>query len=169
MRALTAQLRALGDAVNRTTRDNINYGGCGVYAAAVARRLIELGVQAEVVVPLPYGYDADGPKSVNDARNNLYNAEPGKEDWEHAGLRFSHCAVRFKHNGRWYMHDSRSTKPGRSMFGGEHGDSYDALPDGMTPDEMQLCADEASGWNDSFDRSLIPRVLDLVQQKLEGV
>jgi hypothetical protein len=168
MRALTAQLRALGDAVNRTTRDNINYGGCGVYAAAVARRLIELGVQAEVVVPTPWNPER-GPKSVNDARNNLSNAEPGKDDWEGVGLRFSHCAVRFKHNGRWYMHDSESTKPGRSTFGGEDGDSYEALPDGLTPDEMQRCADEDDAWNDSFDRDLIPEVLDLVQQKLEGV
>jgi hypothetical protein len=168
MKALTTQLRELGREVNRATRNNINYGGCGVYAAAVARRLIELGVQAEVVVPTPWNPER-GPKSVKEARNNLWNAEPGKDDWEGAGSALQSLRRALQAQRALVHARHRLTKQGRSTFGGEDGDSYEALPDGLTPDEMQACADEDDEWNEAFDRDLIPEVIDLVQQKLEGV
>jgi hypothetical protein len=156
--ALQRKLRQLGRAVNELTDDTINYGGCCVYAAAVARRLREVGVQkVEVVLPRPY-HERVG--SVNDARNNLDNANPTVKDWEHAGLSFRHVAVRFKHKGHWYTHDSDTLFQGKRTFGDCH--EYTALPDGMTVEEAVACAAEPKGWNSTFHRALIPGVHNLV-------
>lgn len=164
--SLIKQLRALGEEANALTDGTLNFGGCAVYASAVAMRLKELGIEAECIVP-DEGFGAD-VCSVEEARNNLaaegYSGNTAS-DWNDVGLYFHHVAVRFKYEGRWFTADSDYVAPGRDVFGkdGEYG----ALPDGLTPAEAWAIADDPSGWNSRFDRGDIWAIRQMVQEALQ--
>jgi hypothetical protein len=170
MSPLLDKLRELGYAVNAAA-PRINHGGCAVYAAAVAERLQELGVEVEVCVS--EGYVAN---TVAEARENLSNngLQPhgaNARDWEAAGLYFLHVGVRLCVDGSWYVHDTDATWEGRDELGVDaYSDSdsprYTVLPDGLTPEEAKAIADDARGWNSSFNRELIPKVRELVRTHL---
>lgn len=167
MKGLIGKLRDLGSRVNDLTDGCVNYGGCCVYAAAVAERLQELGITAECIARTGDWFEQ---ATVEEARANLIEDEnyaPGENnarDWGEAGLSLHHIAVRFKHSGRWYTHDSDTVIPGRDTFG-EHG--YEATPDGLTPQEARAMSDCADGWNTTFDRRYIPAIRKLVQEVLQ--
>lgn len=158
---LIAELEKLGQEVNDFTDGRINAGGCGVYAAAVALALAELGVAVECIVDSEYS----AVSSVAEARNNLSNTNcPTLRDWEDAGLGFWHVGVRFRLNGEWYTHDSEATREGRF----DCGDSlrFMAHEDGLTVAEAQDIANEPHGWNTCFDRDLIPDVRAMVRARI---
>lgn len=161
MRGLIQRLRNLGAAAERAL-PNLNRGGCGVYAAAVALRLEELGIPSECVVP------AWNVSSVAEARGNL-NHNGGvntARDWAEAGVCWYHVGVRFKHGGRWYTHDSQATRQGRVAVGDDL--AFDATPDGLTPHEMWGAAQSQDGWNATFNRKRgIPEVQRLVWEFLQ--
>lgn len=155
MRGLLPKLRRLGAEVNSRTHATINFGGCAVYAAAVAARLEAMGIPAEVVTP------ATGA-SASEARDNLRaDGATGRRnrEWDAAGLSRSHFAVRFKNGRRWYTHDTDVTLPGRAFFGER---MYPSTTDGLTPAEAWALADDANGWNSSFDRGQVPLVRGMV-------
>lgn len=161
-------LRELGDAINESC-PTINLGGCCVYAAAVAKRLEALGIPVDVCVPT-YGH----AETVDEARNNLRNngsAGRTAKEWEEAGLYFAHVAVRFQYEGVWWTHDTDALHEGRDGFGkcswNDDKPRYQALPDGMTPDEALRIASHAKGWNSSFDRRDIPMVRSMVEEALQ--
>lgn len=169
MNGLIPKLRELGRRVNELTDNRVNYGGCCVYAAAVAERLQELGLKhVECIASVDDWFDHVG--AVEDARNNLIadevyaEGENGPLDWGYAGLSLHHIAVRFKHNGRWYTHDSDTVIHGRDTFG---KNGYGATPDGLTPLEARAMADDPDGWNSTFDRRDIPAIRRLVQEVLQ--
>lgn len=168
MRGLNAKLKALGDAV-KARYPNINYGGCCVYASAVAKRLEELGVKVDVCVP-----DYADVATVEDARNNLQrNGVLGvcAREWAEAGISFNHVAVRYRNGFRWYTHDTDATHTGRDGFGCSdwrpNEPRYTALPDGMTPDEAWTISDDPRGWNSTFKREHIPAIRQMVREALQ--
>jgi hypothetical protein len=173
--SLNTQLRRLGRAVEDQF-PSINYGGCGVYAAAVAERLQALGVQVDVCVS-----DSGHESSVEAARNNLRHngwnpTNANARQWTEAGLSFAHLGVRFKHKRHWYVHDTAAIWQGRTRGLGahrrtgsvfdDHGPRYEVLPDGMTPAEARAIADDPRGWNSTFDRDDIPEVRRMVAEWL---
>lgn len=163
---LLHKLRALGRAAEDATNGSINYGGCGVYAAAVAKRLEALGLEVECVTPVGrYG----GAPNISDARANLLDMgvspeSATAEDWWEAGVCGYHVGVRFMYNGRWYTHDTSRTLRGRDMCGGAM--KFNCTEDGLTPDEAHAMASDERGWNSRFDREFIPDVRELVEEYL---
>lgn len=161
------QLRELGAAVEKLTGGVINYGGCCVYAAAVAKRLEAMGYTVECVTRVSQW---DDEASVDRARTNLRNngLDPSNataRDWFDAGVSTYHVGVRFKHVGRWYTHDTASLRRGRDICGDTM--KFECTPDGLTPDEAHAMADDAKGWNVTFDRGQIPAIRALVQEYLQ--
>lgn len=164
MNSLLQKLSSLGEGVNELTGNSINFGGCAVYAAAVATRLQELGITAECVVPADFA----GVHCVEQARNNLYadgnNGDTARE-WAEAGLNFHHVGVRFKLDGQWFTHDTDSLLADDRCFG--EGGEYAAMDDGLTPEEATRIADDPRGWNSTFDRGYIPAVREMVREYLQ--
>lgn len=162
MKGLNDRLRRLGAAVNKRF-PNVNYGGCGVYAAAVARALEKHGVKVEVCVP------EDSDPLVVVRANLANNRNPSARDWWGAGLCGAHLGVRYRNGTRWYTHDTEAIWPGRDVFGksaGSEGPRYRAAPEGLTPDEAWGMASTAEGWNIAFSRRDVPKVRRMVAEAL---
>lgn len=157
---LRKRLRKLGNEANERF-PYLNYGGCCVFAAAVAGELERLGVEYEVIVP------GDKNTDLAEVRNNVRNVAE-KEAWNKAGIYFSHVAVRLKIDGRWHTYDSDALRRSKYKFGGEAGYSafYTAADGGMTAAEATALADEAKGWNTTFKRRNVRSVRKLVRDML---
>jgi hypothetical protein len=164
---LKAKLQALGEAVNEVTDSTLNYGGCCVYAALVARELEKMGIPVKGVVR------SYGPGNVDHARTNV--AKIGDPNaWNREGIYFNHVGLEAKINGRKYLFDSERIQPAKAKTLG-----YGAEPicDGrLSVDELEKLAGlgkhetkPKKGWNARFNRELIPTVRAVVSKLGEEV
>lgn len=163
--SILKQLRALQRDLNQHCQ-RINYGGCMVVAAQVARRLTERGIPCEIVT-----YSHDSPK---DARAIHTNADCAggtlrMHHWESQGVSFGHVAVRFRWRGRLYTFDSDALWRGGRTYGKQRG--YDVnwpFGHGMTWREGWALARVPDGWNRTFKRGQIPTIVRLAAQHLQA-
>lgn len=153
---LKKRLLLLG-AVAKTRIPNLNKGGCGVFAHAVAKELRELGVESEVVVN-DYGDDfqefLDSLKALQEGAGN---------HWDFAGW-LDHLGVRFKLGGKWFTYDSDALLEGREWFG--FNPALPATEKGLTPEQAGILVREVGCWNPTFNRRYIPKVRKLVKEVL---
>lgn len=156
---LIEKLNQLGKAVYRAS-PNINYGGCCVFAAAVALELERRGFRARGIVA---SHNARGHKTPlgrirpKVKKNSIY-------EWRDNGIYFGHVGVEFTYKGRLYHYDSHGVHPKET--------SLDGMPiykGRMKPEEMKAIADSPEGWNSSFPRRDIPTVRRLVTMYLKDV
>lgn len=127
--------------------ENINYGGCGVIAAAVGKALIALDVPCDVLTPW---------RPAAEVRGNVKKTGSAR-DWSSNGLSRSHLVIRFRIDGEtmtWDTacgikgpHDVGNYKTGGAEFG-----------DGLTIRECTAMCARQAGWNPDFDRRQIPMV-----------
>lgn len=120
----------------------LNYGGCCVFAAAVATELEKHGIRHEVIT---CGYRELDLNEVRPERNTV-------EAWNDMGVGFGHVGIRLKLKGQWYTYDSeRPLMPGKNKFGvlvySER--PYDAARGGLTAAEATELANE-NAWNTDF-------------------
>lgn len=149
-------LQKVGAAVFENFPD-INRGGCCVYAAAVAAAL-----QPKMPVRIrAYNWDA-----LEDTRLEVLKQEnPGNtmSQWYSLGLDFYHLVLEFEAEGQAYHCDAETVLPAEAM----HAKIGGTLLEGsFTVEEAQVLADDASGWNPTFDRNVIPDVHALIASQL---
>lgn len=141
-RKLRRQLRKLAHTANERF-PRLNYGGCCVFAAAVATELERMGVPHEVI-------------SSGGEHLDLNEVRPPHNDvdaWQRQGVHFGHVGVRLKLHGRWYTYDSdKPLHRGKGKFGINYGSvMFNAAKGGITAAEATELADDFDAWNSSFD------------------
>lgn len=165
---LKAKLQALGAAVNELTDDDVNYGGCCVYAALVGRELEKLGIPARGVVC------SYGPGNVDEARNNVKSVEDTRA-WNRAGIYFNHVGLEAKIGGRYYLIDTDRMNPaGEKRLGRGRNPICEGR---LSVDELEKLAgighdnetEFKDGWNSRFDRDYIPAMREVVSRLSEEV
>jgi hypothetical protein len=130
---------------------NINSGGCGVFAAMVAKRLNRLGIPAVVRVG---AHDAD---TSNDRlkRALTYPDSISKEYLSNEGVEFYHLIVEFKHGGETYHLDSNQFHKATPITNNYGVRLYDGH---LTPLQALQIA-RSKYWNYQFNRKQIPNMI----------
>lgn len=135
------KLRELGRKANAAI-PYLNFGGCGVFAHAVAQRLEKLGYPSEVVVYSPGGEDMlpDLKHAINNDRKALENGWP-----------LYHLGVRTRIAGVWHTYDSDALRRSRTILGDRPPVH---VPDdcALTVEEAEVLVDQKHLWNDCFNR-----------------
>src|SRR5260370_24238676 len=101
-------LDALGRELDRK-EPNLNAGGCCLYAAQVARALIEAGIPAW---GRALAYEAASGPSVDEVRGSLPSDWHSNLEWETRGVLFGHVQVQFELDSKRYTNDSHGTYAG---------------------------------------------------------
>lgn len=159
------RLKRLCDSINSNIT-NINNGGCCVFAAHVAyvlkyRHSIPVNIRVE-----RWYDDEDNAPSIDAARSNIADVSHCDAfDWNTNGISFSHVIAEVEIDGKVYHLDSNGlmsvTQPDVSA------QSRIPLYKGsLTVEEALLICSEQSGWNHDFDRTQIPKIMDLIHAHL---
>jgi len=154
---LIEKLNLLGQEVNKYS-PKINFGGCCVFAAAVARALEAQGVKARGIVASYCASNHTTPigKIRPKVKNNSIH------EWRDNGIYFGHVGVEFTYKGRLYHYDSCGVHT--------KTDKLDNMPiyrGRMKHHEMQAIANVPEGWNTEFPRRHIPHIEHLIKKHLE--
>lgn len=174
-RTLLRRLRRLSIAATAEV-PRINWGGCGVMAAIVGKRLQEFGILCEVVTYVRKGWGGAEPASV--VRNRLSMEEINEPyAWDRKGLDRRHLALRFVSNGKVYTWDSHGLVRGSHWFGSQVDYDNNVLKkgfwptdpefgSGMTVAECEAISSKQAGWNRDFNREYIPTLEELADAYL---
>ncbi len=153
---ILSQLESLGEAVNNLTDDDLNSGGCCVYAALVSEKLKSLGYRARGAVVTWRHCN-----SIAQARNNFVKDASNMREWNDGGVVFSHVITEFYIGKDRYHVDSDQVVKASPKF------KYDrVIPGRLKIKEMKALASKSEGWNDRFDRDFIPEIEQLVEAYL---
>jgi hypothetical protein len=141
----------------------INWGGCCVYAALVAKELCNQGHDVSgIVASRCANRDSSTPTNIVTARPHV--KKNTVRHWQNNGISFSHVGleIKFKRSKRVFHYDTA----------GVHlsSDALDNMPiyEGrLAVEELASLARYPKGWNDSFDRQHIPALRRLVKLRLK--
>jgi hypothetical protein len=159
----------LGDEANEMF-PTLNYGGCCVYVAEVARILQGAGYTVRVVTGQPFSWESDHPR-IDDIRDILLkkNYDNKKKcNWSMHDIGFWHVAVQVWVNDEWHSCDSDGVTVGAKHFG-KNQEMHAAPGSGFTVEEAIGFASEDQGWNSKFDRGQIPAVHFLIRKHLAAL
>lgn len=124
----------------------INWGGCAVAAAIIARHLLPYADDVRITA-----YDNwHRNKNIDRARHQVKHNTV--RDWNAVGVAFTHVWVEFEWNGRWYAIDSEGLRSRKKMYK-EWGIPFEGS---FTVQEMNVLSRHQRGWNSAFDRDQIP-------------
>jgi hypothetical protein len=129
----------------------LNMGGCCVYAALIAEKLKENGVNANGVVVACF----DSPFSVAVARKGV-NDIGSLREWNDNGVAFNHVVLEFTVEGKRFRYDSAGVVEAKNGFRG------DPIYSGrLKLKELQALA-TSDGWSTRFDRKDIPKLKKII-------
>lgn len=153
--------------------ENLNLGGCGVFAMYVCKELKNLGIDAEVVTATHEGCSPSVVEYRMKANNLKKKHRKSAYYWDLNGLDRSHIGVRFKWGLHTFTYDSNAIRYARKTFGiinGNHGWKCDyPFGQGMSPKQIKPLVQDSEYWNDSFDRKQIPLVKKLIKQRFKSI
>lgn len=136
-------------ATNLESFDDINYGGCGVVAAHVGKRLQHI-VPTQIAVYNSKKIDADK------IRAQIKNPRSSKE-WCDNGMEFGHLLVLFEYKGKQYLFDTDGVQKFTNTL--RYGETYVMHLSGLiSVDEAAAWAANPYGWNWQFNRNHIPAI-----------
>ncbi len=139
-------LNALATQVSRKV-NNINAGGCAVFASCIGEALKLRGIETRIIVAASWGTEE---KNINQARQNLIFADR-KSEWNNEGIHFHHVGVEYIIDNDAFHYDSN----GVQLAGVKLGEWL--LYEGrMSVEDAAAVAGEEEGWNSSFSRDDIP-------------
>jgi hypothetical protein len=154
------QLVALADDV-LDRFPNINYGGCGIFAAIVAKE-IQHHFKVRIVA-----FSSQKEKDRADIDYVRDMCQPSDiYDWKYNGCEFQHIAIEITdNNGRLWHYDASGLFPA-------DGDicicKYNQLSGSLTIKEIEQLANSSIGWCDDFDRRLIPGLKSIIHKHFYG-
>lgn len=142
-------LNVLGKRINRWY-PNINSGGCCVYAAMVAEELHKRGVDVCIIVAAECSDDDEGHNAdLNYLERNIKSNS--KADWNNNGVFFNHVGIEFRIGDDIYHYDSNGVHPEDVML-----DCWRLYEGRISIETAKSLAEEAEGWNTTFNRKSIP-------------
>lgn len=141
----------------------INYGGCCVYAALVAKALRIQGHNVSGIVA------SWGAGATSSPSRNIMTARPlvkkhTLRHWQDTGIRFSHVGleIKFKRSKRVFHYDTAGVRLSSNEL-----DNMPIYEGRLAVEELASLARYPKGWNDSFDRQGIPALRKLVNLRLK--
>jgi hypothetical protein len=168
-RELARRLLRLRGALDRNI-ENLNRGGCAVFALYAAQALRAAGVEAvEIVLPDQHCDGDSSPAAALAAGWALREMENG------------HVGVRYVLRGKTYCMDSTRVSLGASKFGRWRDDASQRVQKalmrngahhvklsypfgrGLTPAQFAPVTKLRGYWNTAFDRDQIPKLRALIQ------
>lgn len=142
----------------------INHGGCGVFAAEMAKDLTAKGFDAKIrVVPQPW--DAEGFDDMQAMFQRIERNGGDIEDLYEWEITPYHVVVEVKGHGVHGVLDAEG-------FEKVQGYRYNGRPmaEGYVPIEvMNYAAKHSDIWNPTFPRRTIPRVRRAIKEFTEGL
>jgi len=152
-------LNNLGDAVDEKI-DNVNFGGCCVFAAIVAARLATI-CPTRIVVACPHDY-WDDDVTIEKARHYVQSNSP--TEWNDAGVEFGHVIVEFDYECRTWHYDSAGVTRKLSRT-----NTFDfPIVDGFLSIKEACELASYPDWNNRFDRSQIPEMAEVINKQFDG-
>jgi hypothetical protein len=168
---LASRMMRLRAALDRNI-ENLNYGGCGVFAVSLAKALRKIGI-TEVEIILPDQWENGiAPREVYEN-----GVKPSNMDRAHVG-------VRYRLRGKVYTADSTRVGLDKGSFGrsrwgsgpktqarlGRNG-AYEVkfsypFGGGLTVEQFAPCTRVQRHWNRQFDRRQIPTLQALMDAYL---
>jgi len=149
-------LKQIGSEVNKHV-DNVNLGGCCVYASTLGKMLEALDFEVRIL-------SVDW-KNTNEKIPNDEKILCPQEAEEKLGVNFHHVGIAVKVNGRWYSHDTDRTIRGLKKFGAS---KYRASKTYLTVNQASHFASTASFWNTTYNRKQgNPLIREIVKKYLE--
>lgn len=130
--------------------EDLNCGGCGLFAAAVGKQIEKLGVKVKVRIGhWPFVVKTDAiPRGRKNNSKTL-------DEWNDSGLNIGHAFLEFEHEGEKYHFDSGGvTKANESNC--PTLKSMVPYPDSLNLRELALTVRQQDGWNTSFNRKEFP-------------
>lgn len=145
-----SELTKFAKSVKRKYPD-INRGGCGVFAALIAKRLQQF-YPVQIVV-----FGEEGDSSIDVIRSKVSTNLP--KVWQSAGINFNHLVIEFiDDNGdKWHYDATGIHAPDGSIWEDRQ------IPGYVTVDEVIELASVQEGWNYTFNRKMIPELDNIVQ------
>lgn len=157
------KLNELGDAVMDDV-DNLNSGGCGIFAAMVAKSLIDKGIPTSLFSCWDEIWDGQGGNI--DLARPLVKDVGEYQDWRENGIRNAHVGVEFEFDGKLYHYDSsEGVHEARNWLSRE---SWIVNDGRYTLAEMEALNERPHNWNSRFDRKQIPKIQHYVEEYLNG-
>ncbi|RWZ87284.1 MAG: hypothetical protein EO766_12225 [Hydrotalea sp. AMD] len=133
---------------------DLNCGGCGVFAAHVAKHLKDI-VPTRVAV-----FNRGEDIKIDEIRPKLRNNHSCVE-WADHGMRYDHVMVEFDYDGNTYLFDSRGIFPVSDKI---DLDMYKMTRSGyLTIEEICAIAANPYPWNHWFNRSQIQSLKNKIQ------
>lgn len=136
--------------------ENMNAGGCAVFAAFVARRLEKMGIETNIRIGQFYTKPA--PNAVAMARKENARYAP---DYSRHDISFGHVIIEFKWMGETFHFDSDNLAPAAKTT---KLCDFPIHSEPITPKECLLIARRRQGWNWMFNRKQIPFILRTVSK-----
>lgn len=154
---------------------NINRGGCGIFAHALSKELIKIGIPAKVITLSLWGsrienYNQSGLIEAKEKIKKGFHWEIAFDNYD---IGLSHLMVYVKDNEKEYFIDSEDIYFGQDDYYDrsrwyERGLEINTLID--SNDCGIIANDNTAGWNPAFDRNnSIPVVYKFVKDKINLV
>lgn len=148
-----------------TENPDINYGGCGVFAAEMGKDLQALGYNTQCTVFTTSLSPTQARKfDLNALRASLIHTDL-VEDWEENGINFYHIMLEVEGKGEHFLVDAEDIyPPDKSEYFGAA-----RLGGNIPVDIMEKLANDDSAWNPTFPRRTIPKVRRSIQSFTEDL
>lgn len=158
------QLIPLLNRLSRTTKSlfpRINSGGCCVFAALVGEELRKKGINVHVVVGA-WNHN-EVAKPIEEVRQNIPDAWVADHRlWRAEEIYFVHLGLEIETRRGRVLYDANGVQANRGEL-----DGCGLYNGRMKLDDAKALADNPHAWNDTFDRSDIPRLKFLVESEIE--
>lgn len=139
--------------------ENLNWGGCGVYAYLFAQRLKELGIETACFTSIS-SYRNEPKTNVEEVSKKLKTKNYiTMKDWYEHDVEFNHVGVVFWYNGETYLHDTEKTVKYNRNF-----KDFILFEGFLDIDDVKNIAIQPDNWNTDFDREQIPLLKEMIQQ-----
>lgn len=169
LKAIHNQVSKINDVV-----DNLNRGGCGIFAHALSKELIKIGIPAKVLTFSLWGskiknYNQDGIRCAKEIINRGFHWEPAYRAHD---IGLAHLMVYVKNGENEYFIDSEDIYFGQDDYYNRstwyaRGLQINTL---ISSNDCGLISNDDNGnWNNAFDRKLIPFVYEFVKEKINLV
>lgn len=146
MKNVIVALNEIGNKI-ATRFENINRGGCCVYASLIASHLSSLVPLRIKVVGETYN------DTIDNIRKLVTMNTP--HEWNKKGLEFNHVIIEFDFGQNTYHYDTSGVQ-----LASESG--WRLIPGSLTCAEATELASHRKGWNTAFDRDNISGINEII-------
>lgn len=170
-RRLHAALNALARDANAKLND-LNCGGCGVFAAEVAQYLQRMGYATRVVCSTSEWCSRQNIDALRERIMRSNNGRCTASDWHNNNVSMSHLAVEYEYvtkrgrTVRRFYESAQGDRPASKTMTTDGWNEYRVCEGRFTVAEARDLADYVPAWNPRFDRDQIPRLRKLVRKHL---